>query len=369
MYIKRIKIKNFKNLNHEIDISPSMNIVVGNNGIGKTNLLEAIFFLGRGESFRHKSDANILGWNNNELFLKVEALVYDDLTVQEDNYTYIVSDDMGLIHKSFKINGQIISKSRYLNKLPVILFIPEDLDLINGGPESRRREIDNFITLVDPVFNEIKKEYKKILINRNRLIKTIQIDKSSINELKFWDDGLIELGSKIIFQRVTTLNSFLPYIQKTGTKIFRENFDELKYIYISKIFVNDIDEKVIKEKFRQKIMSGKDKEIYAGQTLYGPQRDDLKFFSGDIDLHEFGSRGQKRIVALLFKIAMWFYIKENYNKKAILLLDDLMSEIDQDHRSKLQKTLADLDTQIFFTGTQKEDFIEEILNSALHIDI
>ncbi len=367
MRIRKVTLQNFKNLSGEFSLDPGVNLIVGNNGIGKTNFLEALNYLSSGESFRDLSDKDLLNWEKKSQFAKVTAEVYNPKDNFNQELSYLIADDIGIVRKKFQIDGVKKRKIDFVYKLPIISFQPHDISLLNGSPDLRRKEIDEFAKIISSEYVLIENKYKKVLKNRNRLLKDIGENGWINDELLYWDKELVELGSFIISKRLEILDSFLPTVRRFAKEIFDENFENLQIKYISKLTQESKSFENIKEKFLQKIETGRKKEIGAGQSLYGPQRDDLEFLNGEINIHKYGSRGQQRLVALVFKLAMWNYYVENYGVHPVLLLDDMMSELDANHKRKLEKALKSIDAQIIFSSTTQEDFSKELFGLSRKI--
>lgn len=356
MKIESLHLQNFKNLNGDFEFADGVNLLIGKNGIGKTNILEAIHFLTTGSSFRKLEDKDILTWSKDSLFSKVNANVYNPRTDSNDELSLVITDDIGIVRKNFEINGLKKKKSEYLFSFPTVIFHPHDIEILVGSPDQRRNELDNFLSLMSKKYSQNLLKYKKVLKSKNTLLKKIRTKEASKSELKFWNDQLVESGSEVIWCRLDVLQKFIPTIRSFAKEIFRDNFDNLNIGYISKIVNIQEDLSKIRDLFYSKVNSGIEKEILAGQSLYGPQRDDLQFENNTINLHKFGSRGQQRLVALIFKLAMWKYYLDTYGDNPVLLLDDMMSELDSDHRTKLSEAFLNTPAQIIFTSTNVEDF-------------
>jgi DNA replication and repair protein RecF len=369
--IESLNLQNFKNLTGEFQFSDGINLIIGQNGKGKTNILEAIHFLTIGSSFRNLEDKEILGWEDRNMFSRISGQIFNPRQKLSSEFSLIIADDIGIFKKRFEIDGLRKKKNEYLFSFPSILFHPHDIEILVGSPDQRRNELDKFLSLISPEYSKYTIQYRKILKNRNQLLKKVRSKEANKNELGFWNDELIETGSRIISDRVSILESFVPTVRKFAKEIFRDNFDNLKIEYISKIAKSADNREKIRSNFASKIHSGLDREILSGQTLYGPQRDDLLFINDTIDLHKFGSRGQQRLVSLIFKLAMWKYYLDVYEDNPVLLLDDMMSELDFDHREKLSSALLDTPAQIIFTSTTLDDFSsnlrERAKNSLLRI--
>lgn len=369
MIIQNLELKNFKNLNGRFELSPAINIVYGRNGLGKTNFIESIFYLGRAYSFRHTNERGLINWDTKEYFTKVAVEFENTKDKSKNKLEYIISDDIGILRKKLLVDGVKKPKADFSFRLPLILFLPQHVDIISGSPEMRRREIDDFISMVSPEFKKTDLEFRKILRNRNKLLKMIQKKEASQSELEYWDMGLIETGSKIIFNRTKVLDELVPKVSKLAEELFDEQLKELEYKYISKVYDKKYNTlKEIQDSFEKKINTGRYKELGAGMTLYGPQRDDINFSSNGIDIHEFGSRGQQRIVSLIFKLAMWYFYKEKFKVSPILLLDDVMSELDAGHGANLEEILKSLKTQIIVSSASEYDYSDMIMKDSNRID-
>jgi DNA replication and repair protein RecF len=249
----------------------------------------------------------------------------------------------------------------------VILFAPHNINLVIGTPQLRREEFDDYCSICDFKYALNLDEYGNVLRNRNRLLKAINEGKAGTSQLPYWNEKLIELGSKIIFQRSEIINSLKPIISRLAKEYLREELQDFDLVYNSKFCgggddtgadnADDDELKTIMSRFSEKLSLNIDTEIAAKQTLYGPQKDDYTFIlDKQYDLKTFGSRGQQRMITLILKLAMWehlFFIKET---KPIILLDDIMSELDEGNKKILEKIIDKLACQTFITTTHEKDF-------------
>ncbi len=363
MRLKRLQLINFKNLNLVADFSDRVNLVIGLNGTGKTNLLESIYFLSRFESFRTDDIKEIVPWNTDQKFFQIGASIVND---REYILEVNVGIENGLTRKKLTLDGIKKNRPGLLHFLPVFVFLPRDLDLINGSPKLRRNELDNFIEMINPAYTQIRSRYNKVLISRNKLIKQILERNVDVGHLNYWDDKLVEYGSQIIEERLNIINEFKPYLQKTSDELFPDKIKNLTLLYISKLIDGSDD---FKNNFKHKLSTGRFKEMAACRTLYGPQRDDFEIYMGSMNVQKAGSRGQQRLATLLIKFAMYKFYEEKTGNKACILLDDVMSELDDANKLKLEKIIQKLDTQIIFTSTTEADFSEGLLRIAKKIRI
>lgn len=368
MKLQRLELINFKNLNTVLDFDDQINIIIGPNGKGKTNILESLFFLSRLSSFRSDDITEIFPWNKNEQKFRIGASLKDGT---EHIILVEVQRINGYIKKILTLDDKSLPRSKFLHQFPVFLFLPKDLDLVNGSPKLRRNELDSFIEMIYPEFVKIRTGYNRILLNRNRIIKQINENLTDISQLVFWDEKLAIFGSQIIQKRLSVLEEFKTYLTTTAEDLFPVDFKDLRLNYVSKLLDeegnNSLD--VIRKIFEDKLINGRMKELSACKTLYGPQKDDFEIYLGRMNVQRAGSRGQQRLVTLLIKFAMFKFFEAKIGKKACFLLDDVMSELDDRNKKKLEKIILHLNTQVIFTTTSKLEFSKSFLISSKQIVI
>jgi len=342
MYIKEIELTNFRNYEKlKIGFDKKVNFFTGNNAQGKTNLLESIFISSFGRSFRFGKDSEMIRFG--ESFCKVKVLA------ERDDDDISVEILIGEKEKGVKINGTKIKKTAELLKnMLIVVFSPEDLRIIKGDPEKRRNFMDREISQIRPSYYTDISSYKRALLQRNALLKS-----GNSNESVFdvWDIKLSEYGSKIVFKRkefIEKLNEIIKEIHKniTGGKEY------LEIIYDSEGMTD-------KESFFLKLKGSRKEDIYKGYTQTGPHRDDLIFHLNGTDIRKFGSQGQQRTAALSLKLAELRLIKEETGEEAVLLLDDVLSELDGERQNMLINSLENV--QLFITTTEVNDKIKEKL--------
>lgn len=335
--LKRLALENFRNYeNYALDFSLT-NILVGPNGIGKTNLLEAIFLLSTGRSWRtfregdliffEKELAKISAKTTNEKELLLEMIIQRQ---KSPEYPQV---------KIIKINGLRKRLVNLLGQMPVVLFSPEEIELVEGSPSRRRRFLDILLCQIDKKYTLVLGDLIKIIRGRNKLLYFIKINRSETKELAFWNEKLVTLGSFIIKKRekiFEAINEQLSTIYQsiTGNK---ENL-KLKY-----------RQSVKPENFAITLSQNQTQEIERTATLYGPHRDDFVFLLDERNLASFGSRGEYRSAVLTLKMAELIILEKEINKKPILLLDDIFSELDDNRRKHLAKIIGENQTIITTT--------------------
>ena len=350
MYIKSIKLKNFRNYRElQADFSSKVNFLLGQNAQGKTNLLESIYITSMGKSFRTNRDSEMISFGKDFSSVSAEIVREDDI----EGSVEIVIDKSG--KKSVKIDGVKIKKaSQLLENVYIVIFSPEDLKIVKDEPEKRRKFIDRELSMLKPSYYNSLSNYKKVLAQRNIYLKERDID---FTILDIWDIQLAEYGSKIIEMR----QNFIKKIDVISSDIHKKitNGKELlKIEYDPNVFNLNDNKKALYEELKKSVNN----DLRLRTTTKGPHRDDIQFFIDDVNVRNFGSQGQQRTAALSLKLAELNLIKEESGESAILLLDDVMSELDSTRQKFLVKTLSD--TQLFITTTEITPYLEEELKNG-----
>lgn len=352
MHIRELLLKNFRNyISLNLTFNPYLNILVGDNAQGKTNILEAIYFTATGRSHRTNKENELLRWQ--EKFFQI------DLRAEKDhrkiNIEIITADDG---RKKIKLNG--VPKKRtgeLVGELNVVLFSPEDLMLVKGGPAIRRKYLDLEISQVSPAYYHNLLNYHKTLMQRNNLLRSIREHREDPQNLEIWDIQLAEFGQRIIARRIDVLKKIAPLARLLHRKI-TDGKEELEIRYYSSVDLKDLSSgDNIKDRFLKMLLSIKKDEISRGMTMLGPHRDDLGLFVHGKDMRLYGSQGQQRTCALSMKMAELEFIRGETGEYPVLLLDDVMSELD-DHRRKFLLDVVYKNIQTFITATTMNYFQE-----------
>ncbi len=345
MEVKRVSLKNFRTYGEEIvEFSPRTNLIYGDNAVGKTNLLEAVHLAATGRSHRAKSDGQMVRFG--EDYAKVTVEFADKYR----NYKIVI----GLLpsnRKSVKINDVPINKlSVLVNYLNVVMFSPEDLELIKGSPKMRRQFMDRSISSLSPRYMSELVSYHKVLAQKNNLLKKAKFgDKKAADNIDVWNIQLASSGMRIMKER----KAFIEGIKNWAKEFHREIAQsELEVSYSP-----SIDEQILLEDnpelaFLQRLEEAKLREIENGSALYGIQRDEIRFSIDQNEAKLFASQGQQRTIVLCMKLALTEYIKERRDEYPVLLFDDIMSELDEKHRSYLCDKIRD--KQVLLTCTDRE---------------
>jgi len=369
MILRTLKLTNFRNLNGIFTISNGLNLIIGKNGIGKTNFIEAVSFLAYGKSFRTNQEVNVIKKSlldvNSNVYARIEGTFIDSIGGEELRDVFLEKANANdRIRKTIKVNSKKTIINKLLRNFYIVIFSPNTIDLVIGSPFDRREDLNNFLSIYDyKYFNEIN-EYKKIVQNRNKVLEKLNERKGTTSELVYWNDKLSDLGSKIIYKRVTILKYINKILLSIAPDLFNLNIEDAQIIYNSKFVESDYSLKDIYSKLKSKVDMNFEKEIYARRTLYGPHREDYSFFINSKDLKEMGSRGQQRLCVFLYKIAQWKLLKRKVNTIPLLIFDDLFSELDGKVKKNLIHFFKTFNSQIIITNTSKKEFNEFIISGA-----
>lgn len=355
MNLRKINIVNFRNIKKlQISFDKKINIFIGDNAQGKTNILESIYFLALTKSYR-TTDNNLINKDSN--FTKVKAEVKDNSVYK--NLSVEIKDD----NKKVKINNNDIGKiSDYITNLNVILVCPEDINILQGTPAERRNFLN--IELSQLSKNYIKKynEFNKILKIRNNYLKMLY--NSSNPDTRYLDsltENLIEREIDIYQER----NNFINMINKNVSKIYEDiiGINNFHIEYETNIDFDNFESDHLRERISKKYKNSLRKEIDNGMTLYGPHRDELKFLIGDDDIKLYGSQGQQKVAIIALKLSEIQIFKELTNTDPIILLDDVFSELDIKTRNKLINYING-DIQVIITTNDTRGINRKFLDSA-----
>lgn len=321
-----------------------MNIIIGNNGQGKTSLLESIYLLAFTKSHKTNTEKEVIQSGSD--FCKVEAR----LTIQEMNSTFGIS--MTKTKKKVVINNDEQKKlSEYIGRINVVMFSPDDLKIIKGEPSIKRKFIDVELGQTSSIYIKDLLVYKNILKQRNELLKNLEID-SDKTYLDVLTDQLLEYADRIIQARKVFIDSLNKHINNIHAEL-TNNKETIKVVYKTK------HKQLLSAEMKNKYTH----DIVTGSTSLGPHRDDLVILVNDQDVSVFGSQGQQRTAVLSLKLGLIHFIKDILGVYPILLLDDVFSELDQKRLNSLVGYL-DRDIQTFITSTDINLIKDELIENA-----
>lgn len=347
MIIKSIELCNFRNYEREeFHFHEGTNVLYGDNAQGKTNVLEAIFVGGTTKSHKGSKDADMIMKGREEAHLRY--------FVEKNDCTYKVEIHMRKGRtKGIAIDGLPIGSSKELMGLcNIIFFSPEDLGIIKDGPEQRRRFMDMELCQINKAYLYYLTQYKKVLKQRNALLKQIQQKQDLKETLEIWDNQLVENGSKLIEIRGQFVEEVAD-IMKEKHRNLTGGQEDIEVKYKPNCTAKDFS--------RQLFMEG-DRDVLLGTTTVGPHRDDIQFFINGQEVKVYGSQGQKRTAALSLKMAEIEIVEKIIGEKPILLLDDVLSELDRSRQNYLLENIKGIQTIITCTG------LEEFVTNGININ-
>lgn len=339
MLIKNLSLVNYRNYtNQSINLSDNLNVIIGKNAQGKTNLLEAIFLCAIGKSPRTTKDKDLIKWGSD--FAKISLNVAKKIG-KSDIDLYLFANQ----NKAIKIDKIGIKKiGQLLGTFNAIYFSPDELKLIKESPEERRRFMDIDLSQFDKNYFYALGHYNQVLQQRNKLLKSPDINAIK-DTISIWNEQLAGYGANIIMSRLKLIESLKIHSKKIHKFLTSDNEDlELSYVGYT---ADNVDE--LKNILLHKLEESLDKDIHLGFTTVGPHRDDIKISANNIDLRSFGSQGQQRTASLTLKLAELTTFKERLGEYPVLLLDDVLSELDETRQLKLLEFISPIQTLLTCT--------------------
>lgn len=350
MRIKKLKVENFRNLeNLDIEFSEGVNIIYGNNAQGKTNIIESIYIFSFGKSFRANKDIELLKFDKEYFLSNIEIMKKDRELEMDFGFDKISNKKM------IKVNGVIQKKiSDIIGKLNVVVFKPEDIKIVTDSPIIRRKYIDYLISSISKSYLENITKYKKVMEERNNLLKEIKLrlkgsknlDETDSNFLDVYDKLLSKLNWEIYNERKRVIEKLNNYIYDIHLKL-TENYINNEKLHIK--YVSNVAEDI--EKMYNNLSKSRLNDISKGYTSLGIHRDDYIISINSLDVSIYGSQGQKKSSIISLKLSELKVIEEVIGEKPVLLLDDYMSELDEKRRLKFLDIIEDI--QIIITTTHK----------------
>jgi DNA replication and repair protein RecF len=360
MSFHKVELNNFRNFRKaEINLEDGVNVFYGDNAQGKTNFLESLYLLSRGKSFR-TLDINHCLYESEDLNQHISVIKSDFLDVNSVNNKFKLEIEQN--KKTVWLNQKRTLSTKISTLCPVVLFSPESLIAIKNGPSERRDLIDDFIESL-PEFTKSVSQYRKVLKARNKILNDVkkEIRKLSdvIKTLDAINDLFLKQSLDLIELRLFFLKKFEPYIIESIKFLFGEQ-NEFRFRYVaSKLELNEFNAQKISEKFRFNLERLLDAETSSGYSLLGPHKDEVEFLLNGKDSRYYCSQGQQRGLIIAFKIAEVLFRLRVRNERPVLLLDDVMSELDEGKRIKLVDFLKSINSQIVITTTDRSNNVEK----------
>ena len=380
MNLSHLSLKDFRNFDQlDLTLGSGLFLFQGENAQGKTNLLEAVAMLATSNSFHASSDREIVNWHASDRITRIAAsvkrhndevkieIVIIDPTPQEKGSTGYEGSQLIAPNerqrKRIKINSVPKRAIDLIGLVTVVLFSPNDLSLVDGSPEERRRFLDRGLCQMQPHYCQALLKYRKIVTQRSALLKRIRENQEDPRMLDYLDEKLTELATMITFERrrlVASLNQHVDELQA----IISGGREHLKIVYRPSFHIDPTwNTMEALQNFRTQLGEARRKEIHQGVCLLGPHRDDLEFLVNDVNMLTYGSRGQQRTAALAAKLGELASMRTATGEEPVLLLDDVFSELDPLRREHLLREVLRHE-QVLITATDFERLPEEILSRA-----
>jgi DNA replication and repair protein RecF len=379
MYLSRLTLQNYRNYAAlELDLAPGVAIFLGDNAQGKTNLLEAIYLLATTRGSRGGSDLDLIRWGAIETESPAARISGHARRRQGDVEVTVAvgvarpapatNGQHGHASKRLQVNGVSRRASEVVGQIAAVLFTAQDIDLLTGPPALRRRYLDMTISQVNPLYLRALQRYSRVLLQRNSLLKRVQEGAARPDQLAFWDQELVAAAAFIAVTRAQALTWLAAQAGAFHAQLSGGS-EQLAIAYQPQLpptldaSALALDAAQFQALLLQGLRAGQRREIDAGASLYGPHRDDVNFTVDGAAVGSFGSRAQQRTAALALRLAEMRYIEAESGDKPILLLDDILSELDERRRRSVMDALRETD-QILVTATEADRFDATFLAEA-----
>ena len=326
MYLRSVRLLNFRaHVESEAEFSPGINLIHGPNGAGKTNILEALHYVCLSKSFVTASDSFVL--RKGASHFEVEAQVEKDRgTERRIRVAYARGEG-----KRVFVDGAPLDRlSDLIGMVPVVIYSPEDYVLTSGGPDERRRLLNNIMSQERPVFMDDLMKYRRAISQRNELLSRFghgALTGSQEPVLMSWTAELVTLAARIIAARLRFVDTFGSFLEQ-AYELLGEIVERPTIRYRTFAPVNGLEEAEIADEFRRKLERSAEREREMGRTLIGPHRDELEFQLNGFDVRRYASHGQHRTFGMALKLAQYLYLHDRMEERPVLLLDDVFGNLD-----------------------------------------
>ncbi len=350
MIYQKVAFHNFRNFSDfKMDFHPGINIFIGQNGQGKTNLLEGLFLLTQGESFRYGDNETFIYNQSQEAILRTQ--------IKKDDLIWDIKLQVLKSRKNHFANEKKITASTCSEKFPVIIFSPESLSAIKEGDDQRRQLVDALLITTHPGMSETISDYRRVLKSRNKLLKNHLEGLNSESETRVLLESInpifLQCATALTLARIEALNVITPDLNFAMKSITSENNVDISVEYvISGQSAKNYNRQMVYDSLHKRIQELSSAELASGNTLTGPHKHDIKFLYNQNDSRFFCSQGQQRVLILSFKMAQIVYHRRVHKSDPVLMLDDVLSELDFQKRSALISFLKGIGTQIFISTTE-----------------
>ncbi len=369
MRLNRLSLTNFRAFARlEMDLDGRILVLVGDNAQGKTSLLEAVYYLATFASFQAGTDRQMINFSAVLEPLAVARIVaeYERAGQKHRLEVRIIQEPIlpsgTRTRKEILLDGVKKSAAEGVGQFSAVIFLPQMTRIIEGSPEDRRKFLNMALCQAIPGYAKALSEYSKIVTRRNALLKILAEQHGSPDQLTFWDDRLVETGSAMILARSLAVNQLENHAGRLHRRL-TNGLEKFTIHYQPAIALEpspELSEEAVRAAFRQSLQLARREEMARGVTVCGPHRDDLHFLCNNLDLGDFGSRGQVRTAMLSLKLAEVNWMKEQTGEWPVLLLDETLAELDLHRRADLQETLEECDQGIL-TTTDLHQFSESFM--------
>ena len=388
MILRELVLVNFRNY-VRLALTPgeAVTVLLGDNGQGKSNVLEAIYLLATTRSPRTSNDRELVHWRARRdmiPFARLEARIHRDntelhveiLIKAESDPAAVPPDGSGTVPsirpvtKQVKVNGLPTRAVELIGQVNVVLFTPDDVALVAGSPSGRRRYLDITISQVNNHYLRALQRYNKVLVQRNTLLRQVRERRQRREQLDFWNEELVKLGTYVVARRVETIAALNSDLAPLFRDLGGSQHDLAVHYQPTTHDPAELgtDTSRLAELYTARVAEQLGREIDAGVSLVGPHRDDFTFVVDCVDLHDYGSRGQQRLAVIALKLAEALFMRKQTEERPILLLDDILSELDPARRGFV---LAQAGTagQTLITTTDLNDFGPDLLARATTVQV
>jgi len=344
MFVRSLSLRNYRNYNTlTLTLDPGINIFLGANAQGKTNIVEAVYYASLGHSHRTNTEAELIRWEQPAGSVQLKFCRMDVENALE--FQFVRGKRRRILQ-----NGQPIRPKELVGNLNTVLFSPEDLYLIKGAPAERRHFLDGEISQASPAYYHELMQYNRIVQQRNNLLKKIRDHEARPSMLELWNPQLVESGVKIMHKRqeaVQKLNMLANLMQRR----ISGNLENLQVSYAIHGLAEGKSTKDLVSWYNEELTSHQEIDILRGTTSRGPHHDDLVLTVNGVNLRAYGSQGQQRTGVLALKLAELEFLRSETGEYPVLLLDDVMSELDADRRQQLLAFIRREHIQTLITAT------------------
>ncbi|MHB8776510.1 MAG: DNA replication/repair protein RecF [Anaerolineales bacterium] len=387
MYLKHLSLTNFRSLTRlDAELPRRAVLLVGSNAQGKTSVLEAVYFLAAFTSFQTHADRQIVNFHEAKNPLAVTRLVadYQRGTTKHRLEARLILEPTGIngqrLRREILLDGVKRQANDVIGHFNAVIFVPQMSQIIEGGPDERRRYLNLALAQAVPSYARVLGEYNHALTQRNALLKALNERSGDANQLQVWDEPLVRLGAQIIMWRIQAVQEIERFASRIhheltrGTEILRLAYQpaydplpkpelQLGLKLDTPIDRSGLELDEIQKGFLARLKTLQREEVARGVTTIGPHRDDLRFIINKADVSDYGSRGQLRTTLLALKLAEVEWMKERTGEWPVILLDEVMAELDVHRRADLLK-YVNQEQQVLFTITDSNLFTPEFVEGA-----